>query len=219
MLTPTTGPLRPRVLVVDDELAKLETALGRAVESLAAALETRNIDVLKAISFEDGQAIVVSDASLRAVLLDWNLGKNSEGSHAQATALLHKFRERHETAPVFLIADRERTRGTLTVEVAEMVDEFVWPLEDSADFVAGRVMAAIRRYEAQLLSPYARMLAEYARLREHSWSAPGHSTALDLGGRSIGVQLNPGNPNLRLLDFIEARRGRSRSSTSLCLCL
>ena len=27
---------------------------------------------------------------------------------------------------------------------------------------------------------------------------------IDLGGRSIGVQLNPGNPNLRLLDFIEA---------------
>jgi arginine decarboxylase len=35
-------------------------------------------------------------------------------------------------------------------------------------------MAAIRRYEAQLLPPYARILAEYARLREHSWSAPGH---------------------------------------------
>ena len=173
MLNPV-GPLRPRVLVVDDELAKPDTGLGRAVEALAAALQARNIDVLKAISFEDGQAIVVSDASLRAVLLDWNLGINSEGTHAQATALLHKYRERHETAPVFLLADRERTRDTITVEVAEMVDEFIWPLEDSADFIAGRVMAAIRRYEAQLLPPYARILAEYARLREHSWSAPGH---------------------------------------------
>jgi arginine decarboxylase len=173
MLNPF-GHLRPRVLVVDDDLAKLDTALGRAVENLAAALEARNIDVLRAISFEDGQASVVSDASLRAVLLDWNLGINSDGTHAQATALLHKYRERHETAPVFLLADRERTRGTITVEVAEMVDEFIWPLEDSADFIAGRVMAAIRRYEAQLLPPYARILAEYARLREHSWSAPGH---------------------------------------------
>ena len=62
----------------------------------------------------------------------------------------------------------------MTVEVAEMVDEFVWPLEDLADFMAGRVLAAIRRYEAQLLPPYARVLAEYGRLREHSWSAPGH---------------------------------------------
>jgi arginine decarboxylase len=40
--------------------------------------------------------------------------------------------------------------------------------------VAGRVVAAIHRYEAQILPPYARALAQYARLREHSWSAPGH---------------------------------------------
>jgi arginine decarboxylase len=55
-----------------------------------------------------------------------------------------------------------------------MVDEFVWLLEDTADFVAGRVMAAIHRYQAQLLPPYARALAVYSQLREHSWSAPGH---------------------------------------------
>ena len=76
--------------------------------------------------------------------------------------------------PVFLLADRELTRGSMTIEVAEMVDEFVWLLEDTADFVAGRVLAAIHRYQAQLLPPYARVLADYAKLREHSWSAPGH---------------------------------------------
>ena len=62
----------------------------------------------------------------------------------------------------------------MTIEIAEMVDEFVWLLEDTADFVAGRVMAAIQRYRAQLLPPYARALAGTRRLREHSWSAPGH---------------------------------------------
>ena len=174
MLNPTSSPLRQRVLIVDDELAKLDTALGRAAEGLAKALEARNVDVVRALSFEDGLAIVGSDASLRAVLLDWNLGQNTEGTHAQATALLHKLRERQGAVPVFLLAERERTRGTMTIEVAEMIDEFVWLLDDTADFTAGRVMAAIRRYEAQLLPPYARVLAEYARLREHSWSAPGH---------------------------------------------
>ena len=97
-----------------------------------------------------------------------------ETSHDQATALLHKLRERLAAVPVFLLADRELTRGSMTIEVAEMVDEFVWLLEDTADFVAGRVLAAIHRYQAQLLPPYARVLADYARLREHSWSAPGH---------------------------------------------
>ena len=174
MASPTAPPLRPRALVVDDELAKLDTALGRAAESLVAALERGNVEVVRALSFEDGQAIVGSDASLRAVLLDWNLGLNNKGTHAQATALLHKLRERHAAAPVFLLADRELTRGTITIEAAEMIDEFIWLLENSADFIAGRVIAAIRRYQAQLLPPYVRALADYAMLREHSWSAPGH---------------------------------------------
>jgi arginine decarboxylase len=166
--------LRPRVLVVDDALARLDTAIGRAAESIGTALEARNVDVVRALSFEDGQAIVGFDASLRAVLLNWNLGEDGKKTHAQAAALLRKLRERHANVPVFMTADRKLVRGSITIEVAEMVDEFVWLLEDTADFVAGRVMAAIHRYQAQLLPPYARALAVYSQLREHSWSAPGH---------------------------------------------
>ena len=42
---------------------------------------------------------------------------------------------------------------------------------------------------------------------------------LDLSGRYVGAQLNPGNPNPRLMDFIVAAGGRARSSASLCLRL
>jgi len=174
MLTPTPGPLQPRVLMVDDALARLDTAIGRAAESIAAALAARNCDVVRSLSFEDGEAIVGFDASLRAVLLNWHLGTEGKAAQNPATALLRKLRERHVDVPVFMTADRKLVRGSMTIEVAEMVDEFVWLLEDTADFVAGRVMAAIHRYQAQILPPYARALAEYSQLREHSWSAPGH---------------------------------------------
>ena len=90
------------------------------------------------------------------------------------TVALKRLRERSPNVPVFMTADRKLVKGTMTIEIAEMVDEFVWLLEDTADFVAGRVMAAIERYRAQLLPPYARALAQYAKLHEHSWSAPGH---------------------------------------------
>jgi arginine decarboxylase len=166
--------MRPRVLMVDDALARLDTALGRAAESIAAALAARNCEVVRALSFEDGEAIVGSDASLRAVLLNWHLGTDGKDAHKLAPALLHKLRERHPNVPVFMTADRKLVRGSMTIEIAEMVDEFVLLLEDTADFVAGRVMAAIERYRAQLLPPYARALALYSQLREHSWSAPGH---------------------------------------------
>ena len=86
MLTNNPNASRPRVLIVDDELIKLDTALGRAAKNLVAGLEARNIEVVTALSFEDGLAVVGSDASLRAVLLNWNLGANDETSHAHATA-------------------------------------------------------------------------------------------------------------------------------------
>ena len=63
----------------------------------------------------------------------------------QTESLLAKLRERSPKAPVFVTADRKLVKGNLTIELAEMVDEFVWLLEDTADFVAGRVMAAIER--------------------------------------------------------------------------
>lgn len=166
--------MRLRALVVDEGFARPDTAIGRAVENLARALELLDVDVVRAFSYDDARAIVVADASLSAVLLDWDLGADDEVSHAQATALLHRLRERHGEVPVFLLADREGVTRGITIEVAEMVDEFVWLLEDTPDFVAGRVQAAMQRYRLALLPPYARALAEYARIREHSWSAPGH---------------------------------------------
>src|SRR6476619_303416 len=165
---------RARALIVDDDLANLNTTLGRAAEGLARSLEQRDVDVVRAFSFEDGEAVVVSDAAIQAVLLNWDLGTDDEGSHRQAMDLLGKLRERHGEVPVFLLAERRTATRTITIEVAEIVDEFVWLLEDTPDFIAGRILAAIGRYRASVLPPYARALADYSRLREHSWSAPGH---------------------------------------------
>ena len=174
MIDQGAKPFRARALIIDDDLAKLETSIGRAAEKLARALEERGVDVARAYSLEDGQAVVVSDASIQAVLLNWDLGADDKGSHRQAMELLEKLRERHGEVPVFLLAERKTATRTITIEVAEMVDEFVWMLEDTPDFLAGRILAAIGRYRASLLPPYAKALADYSRVREHSWSAPGH---------------------------------------------
>ena len=174
MINQGAKPFRARALIIDDDLGKLETSLGRAAENLARVLEERGVDVARAYSLEDGLAVVVADASIQAVLLDWDLGDDDDGSHLQATELLEKLRERHGEVPVFLSAERTTATQTITIEVAEMVDEFVWMLEDTPDFLAGRILAAIGRYRASVLPPYAKALADYSRVREHSWSAPGH---------------------------------------------
>lgn len=98
-------------------------------------------------------AAVVSDAALHCICVDWTLGRNDQRSHAQALELLHAIRQRHERVPVFLMADRDAKRS-ITVEAMGLADEFLWMLEDTAPFVAGRVLAAIERYLERLLPPF-----------------------------------------------------------------
>ena len=165
--------LRQRVLIVDDELGRPATAGGRAVCALAEELRARGVEALEALSLEDGLATVASDSGIHCVLLNWTIGQNEKHSHAQATELLRALRGRNARVPIFLMADR-KLAGSVTVEVATLADEFVWLLDDTPSFIAGRVLAAMERYLETLLPPFAAALARYNRDREYSSAAPGH---------------------------------------------
>jgi arginine decarboxylase len=173
MLEGKFRPLRMRVLVVDDELTH-STAEGRAARMLVADLEARNLDVVQAISAADGMAVVTSDAGLHAVLMDWTLDDDDERTHEKAKALLSYIRDRNDRIPIFLMAER-RVSQTLTLEVMQQINEFIWTLEDTAAFVSGRVEAAAQRYLDALLPPFAAALGRFARVHEYSWHTPGHT--------------------------------------------
>lgn len=173
MLEHTSHRLTRRVLVIDDELAEASSAGGHRIRALTEELRSRGQDVLEALSIDDGMATILSDAGIHCVFLNWTLGSNNKKSHTQATSLLRAIRSRNEKVPIFLMADRA-VAGTISIEVATLADEFIWILEDTAAFIAGRAVAATERYLAQLLPPYARALAAYDRDREYSWAAPGH---------------------------------------------
>jgi arginine decarboxylase len=167
------SPLARRVLVVDKELGGATTVAGRSIRALVEELRRRAIEVVEAFSFTDGLAAVVSDAALHCVFINWGPGAEDPRSRAEAEGLLRNLRRRNPKVPVFLMADR-RIAGAMTVETLTLADEFVWILEDTASFVAGRAEAAMQRYIADLLPPFAAALARYNRDREYSWAAPGH---------------------------------------------
>ncbi len=168
-----SGPQHRRVLIVDDGLAVTASTASRSVHALIAELEARQIDAVAAFSFEDGQATVESDTGIHCILVNWTLGLNDKASHEQATNLLRAVRKRNARVPVFLMASR-KLAGSVSVEVATLADEFIWILDDTASFIAGRVQVAVDRYLGELLPPFAAALARYDRGREYSWAAPGH---------------------------------------------
>src|SRR3954466_1031256 len=179
-----------RALVVDDQLPAL-TAEGRATRALGAARPGRAldrveappppdgaIDVVEAASAEDGSSVVVSDSAIHAVLVDWTLGDHNggpaNGDHERARDLIRQVRSRNSKIPIFLMAERGEA-SSIPVDVMEMVDEYVWTLEDTAAFVGGRVVAAIRRYMEVMLPPLAAGVMKFSQEYEDSWHTPGHA--------------------------------------------
>jgi arginine decarboxylase len=163
--------LSMRALVVDDELDE-PSARGRAARTLVQELENRAVEVVKASSADDGTSVIVSDAAIHVILMDWSLGEDKH--HARALALLELVRSRNDKIPIFLMAERGAV-SSIPVEVMQMADEFIWTLEDTAAFVGGRVVAAIRRYLEVVVPPLAAAVIKFTQEYEHSWHTPGHA--------------------------------------------
>ena len=160
-----------RALVVDDELTS-PTAEGRAARALVQELQGRGLEIVEAASAEDGHSVVVSDSAIHAVLVDWSLG--NDRNHVKAKGLIKFVRSRNDKIPIFLMAERGQATS-IPIEVMEMVDEFIWTLEDTAAFVGGRVAAAVRRYLEVMMPPLAAAIMKFSQEYEYSWHTPGHT--------------------------------------------
>ncbi|CAI1913460.1 Biodegradative arginine decarboxylase [Serratia quinivorans] len=142
-----------------------------AIERLIKQLNDRDIEVMRATSVPDGESIIDANEPIDCLLLARSMDPKEVDP---AQNLLDKLHERQENAPVFLLSDRGTVTKTLSLEMMEQISEFAWILEDSADFIAGRIMAAIRRYRQQLLPPLMSAIMKYNQTHEYSWAVPGH---------------------------------------------
>jgi lysine decarboxylase/arginine decarboxylase len=190
-----------KALVVDDELTE-ESAAGRAVRGLVTELKRRDIDVVTAQTADDAIAIVRSDPALQCVLLDWDLGP--EG-HDLSTSVVDAVRHRNTHVPIFLMADRS-VASSVPASVMAKVNDFIWMLEDTVDFVGGRIEAAIGRYRGTVLPPMFAALTKFAQVHEYSWHTPGHT-----GG--TGFLKSP--PGRAFFEFFGERLLRSDLSISV----
>ena len=162
-----------KILVIYDE-TESRTAVGRASRALCTHLEERGYQVVVAESTADGTAVIVSDPLIGCLLLDWDLDGNAAGDQDAALAVLHLFRSRHDSAPVFLAGERSEA-SNLALEVLELADDFIWILEDTPTFIAGRIEAALQRYSDQLLPPMFKALVNYGGMHAYAWCTPGHT--------------------------------------------
>lgn len=175
-----------KVLVVNSNIENKNTANGQAICNLIEALEERNLSVIIATTYNDGIASITSDASICCVFVDWTSEENNADSHSHALALLQEVRRRNKTIPVLLMAEHACLE-TLTLDTMELANEFVWMQEDTAEFIAARSEALIKKYFNQLLPPFTKALFDYTNgSPEYSWAAPGHQGGVAFTKSAVG---------------------------------
>lgn len=160
-----------------------ESIAGRLLAKLKRQLEKDDVAVISADNAEDAKIILESDTEIQGLLLDWDIDDSKD--HAGAASVVETLHARNPEMPLFLFTTRENA-AQIPTDILRDTNDFVWLYEDTADFIAGRVVAALRRYRSQLLPPMFNALAKFARVHEYSWHTPGHTGGTAFLKSSIG---------------------------------
>ncbi|SED65788.1 arginine decarboxylase [Streptomyces sp. 2112.3] len=163
------------VLFAVHEFPQSQGVAAEQLRRIRHDLETRGIDVRWATTAEDAQAVLRTEAATAAVVLDWDLPQAAgEGVEAGGAEVLRHVGRRFQNLPVFLVTNGEDLEH-LPLWVAETVIGYIWPLEDTAPFIAGRIASAARGYQHDLLPPFFKALRRFDHAHEYSWHTPAHS--------------------------------------------
>lgn len=171
MLSRFKPKLPMKLLLVQNDMSA-DTATSRAAFNLIEELEDREIEVVQSAQVEDALAIINSDPTVQCLLLDWDLRDDDRAEPAKA--VLDAMRAVNPDLPIFLIAARS-VASSLSADVMTKADDFIWLLEDTTDFIGGRVLTALARYRATVLPPMFDALVKFSRSYEYSWHTPGHT--------------------------------------------
>ncbi|MHA6203660.1 Orn/Lys/Arg family decarboxylase [Dyella soli] len=164
---------RPWVLYVTSDLPDEGSVYRFALQRLGTAIRERGIQVVQAITCEDGLVIARGSASYSAVAIDWDLGETAKMSEAPALAIIRAVREKSVRVPIFLFSRNARTPD-LPLSVIREVREYVNLAGETPDFFAKRLQFAIDDYHAGMLPPYFKALKKLTEEGTYQWDAPGH---------------------------------------------
>ncbi|WP_062347291.1 Orn/Lys/Arg decarboxylase N-terminal domain-containing protein [Herbidospora yilanensis] len=151
------------VLAAVTEHPDADTALAGQLRRVCAAMSEQGLQARWTYRPDDALAVIGSDASLTAVLAAWD----APGAEDLLRAVAGRFR----SLPVFLMTQDQE----LPLWVYEVIQGYVFPLEDTPQFIAGRIAHAAEQYADTILPPFFRALRRLQDHHRYSWHTPAHA--------------------------------------------
>jgi lysine decarboxylase/arginine decarboxylase len=163
------------VAIVDDAL-NADTPHGRTMKRIVNGLSDYDIQAVPIASVEDARSAYANLPEADCILINWNLGGIKSKNNADAKHLIHEIRQRNEDIPIFLMAEPMGEAPTaLTVDTIREVNEYIYIMDDTPEFIAGRITAAANRYKESLYPPFFGAMVKFSKDFEYSWHTPGHA--------------------------------------------
>jgi lysine decarboxylase/arginine decarboxylase len=170
------NPEERLVVVIVDDTINTDTPHGRTIQRIVHGLSEFDIQVNTIASLEDARSAYANLPEVDCILINWNLGASTTKTHSDAKKLIHAIRQRNEDIPIFLMAEPIHESHTeMTVDTIREVNEYIYIMDDTPEFIAGRITAAASRYKEHLLPPFFGALVKFSKDFEYSWHTPGHA--------------------------------------------
>ncbi|MGI5359065.1 Orn/Lys/Arg decarboxylase N-terminal domain-containing protein [Streptomyces sp. CA-252508] len=165
-------------------LALRENPLGGGISTeqlrrIGKELENQGLELRWAASAQEACAALHTESGLAAAVVAWDLpgGGDPAAEEGGGAEVLRRIGRRFKNLPVFLLMtdDSDQDLERLPLWVSETVVGYIWPLEDTAAFIAGRVVTAARAYHQDILPPFFKALRRFDDAHQYSWHTPAHS--------------------------------------------
>lgn len=164
-------PFSLKILIVFDG-PEQNTPENYAIKRLQTDLKMQNVQIISAANKNDGASLIAADPTIQAIL--FYLPNTSIESTKETLSFLNTVRKRNADIPIFLMSSH-LVASEISSDILDKVSDFIWILEDTADFIVGRILAAVDRYRRFLLPPMFKALVEFSKIHEYSWHTPGHA--------------------------------------------
>jgi arginine decarboxylase len=159
------------ILIIDDQI-KEDNLSGQASRNIIEHLQHLGFWVIKALQADDGLTIIKSNAAISCILLDWEIGEGNKTSLSCAQ-LIKQIREVNDAIPIFIMTERHKLQD-IELNILSRVNDYVWKIEDTPHFIAGRVEHAALNYLNNILPVFFKELVNYAENYKYAWHTPGH---------------------------------------------
>ncbi len=168
------NPEEELVVVVIDDTLTTDTPHGRSMNRIIHGLSGFGIRVYTIQSIEGARSAYANLPEADCILINWDIG--DDPTHADADHLIREIREQNDDIPIFLMAEPvQESFSGIPVGTLKEIDEFVYIMDDTPEFIAGRITAAANRYKERLLPPFFGGLVKFSKDFEYSWHTPGHA--------------------------------------------